>query len=60
MKNMKLNEKEAKVLVYLRNPSYRLNKRMKRNPSPVNDLSNEEILSLYEKMDSIIEYEGEL
>ena len=54
---MKLNEKEAKVLVYLRNPS---NKRMKRNPSPVNDLSNEEILSLYEKMDSIIECEGEL
>ena len=57
---MKLNEKESKVLVYLRNPSYRLNERMKRKPSPVNDLSNEEVLSLYEKMDSVIEYEGEL
>ena len=55
---MFLNEKESKVLSYLRNPSAIM--RENHSPVTVNDLSNEEIVSLYNKMDAIIENEGNI
>ena len=51
---MVLTEKERKVLRYLRCPLF---EGMEGKGSPLNDLSNKEILSLYNKMDEIIEDE---
>ena len=45
---MVLTEKERKVLRYLRCPLF---EGMEGKGSPLNDLSNKEILSLYNKMD---------
>lgn len=59
-KSNMLNETEKEVLSYLRNPLYRNIRIMQGKQSPVDDLSDEEIVSLYGKMDSIIESEGEL
>lgn len=56
---MILTEKETEVLVYLRNFSYRVHQIMQGANSPVADLSNEELLSLYNKMDDVIKEEGE-
>lgn len=56
---MVLTEIEKEVLVYLRNPSYRLKEAIQEQTSPINKLSNDEIVSLYKKMDAIIEAEGE-
>ena len=53
---MVLTEKENKVLKHLRN----LSERIQVNYSPTADLSDEEIVSLYNKMDAIIEEEGKL
>ena len=50
-----LTENENKVLMYLRNPSAMFREKH----SPVKDLSDEEIISLYNKMDAIAEEEGE-
>lgn len=55
---MAVNEKEKEVLWYLRNPLYSSYKIIQGDNSPVADLSNEELLSLYNKMDEIIEEEG--
>lgn len=55
---MILTEKENEVLMYLRNPLYRDNKIMQCNNSPVDELSDEEIIALYNKMDTIIEDDG--
>ena len=55
---MILTEKEKEVLVYLRNPLYRAFKIMQGGNSPVADLTNEELCSLYNKMDAVIEDEG--
>lgn len=56
---MALNEKEKEVIWCLRNPLYRAHQIMKDVHSPVADLSNEELLSLYNKMDVVIEAEGD-
>lgn len=55
---MLLTEKESKVLNYLRNPALRLNEIMRKNRSPVDDLTNVEIVTLYNKMDAVITDEG--
>ena len=56
---MLLTEIENKVLNYLRNPTFSVNEIMRgENRSPVDDLSNVEIVTLYNKMDSVIEKEG--
>ena len=55
---MLLNEKESKVLNYLRYPAIRLNEILREKHSPVDDLSNVEIVTLYNKMDAVIEDEG--
>lgn len=51
---MILTETEKQVLKFLRYPFVR----MQAKYSPLNDLSKEEIISLYNKMDEIIEEEG--
>lgn len=51
---MLLTETESKVLKYLRNPFEMFREKY----SPINDLSNEDIVSLYNKMDAVIEDEG--
>lgn len=56
---MALNEKEKEVIWCLRNPLYRAHQIMQGVHSPVADLSNEELLSLYNKMDVVIEEEGD-
>lgn len=52
---MVLTETESKVLHYLRYPIVR----MREKHSPVEDLSDEEVASLYNKMDDIIKDEGD-
>ena len=52
---MLLTETESKVLRYLRNPFEMFREKQH---SPINDLSNENIVSLYNKMDAVIEDEG--
>lgn len=51
---MVLTEKEVKVIGYLRNP-YGVARTL---TSPLNSLTNKEVVSLYDKMDEIIEEEG--
>ena len=53
---MLLTETESKVLRYLRNPF----EMFQEKHSPINDLSNEDIVSLYNKMDAVIEDEGNM
>ena len=56
---MVLTEKEREVLMYLKNPFPSMGMGASQGGySPVYDLSNEEIVSLYKKMDAIMEYEG--
>lgn len=51
---MLLTETESKVLRYLRNPF----EMFRAKYFPINDLSNEDIVSLYNKIDAVIEDEG--
>ncbi len=51
---MILTETESKVLRYLRCPSERIQEKR----SLLDDVSDEELVSLYNKMDAIIEEEG--
>lgn len=53
---MILTEKEKKVLNWLSNPLYR----MQCDDVSIDDLSDEEIISLYNKVDAVIEYEGNI
>ena len=55
---MILTEKESSTLNYLRNPLYAIHKIKQGNGSSIDDLTNEEVISLYSKMDEIIEDEG--
>lgn len=56
---MPLTEIENKVLNYLRNPTFSINEIMRgENRSPIDDLSNVEIVTLYNKMNSVIAEEG--
>ena len=55
---MVLTETERKVIGYLRNPLFRTVIMAREKYSPVDDLSNEELVSLYNKMDAVIEDEG--
>ena len=58
---MVLTEKEKEVLMYLINPFPSMGVGASQGGrSPVYDLSNEEIVSLYKKMDTIMEYEGDV
>lgn len=56
---MKLTETELEVLNYLRYLHVRMNKKY-HNYSPVQNLSDKEVVSLYNKIDSIIEDEGSI
>lgn len=54
-----LTEKEENVVKCLRSPIVRLDKSIKTRSEQLAELSNEELLSLYNKMDSYIVEEGE-
>ena len=56
---MKLTETELEVINYLRYLHVRMNKKY-HNYSPVQNLSDKEVVSLYNKMDLIIEDEGSI
>lgn len=56
---MNLTERELEALCYLRSFHTRLDKQYS-NYSPIDNLSNDELLSLYNKMDAIRKYEGDM
>ena len=55
---MIINEKESKTISCLRNPLCMMNELKKGNCSPIENMTTDEIIALYHKMDAVIEEEG--
>ena len=55
---MVLTKNESEALRYLRNPAYSSTGIMRTVHSPVEELTDEELVSLYNKMDDVIKDEG--
>jgi len=55
-----LSDNEKDVINYLRNPVYACNRAKQGCGNPLENMSNEELLSLYIKMDTVIENEGNI